>query len=511
MSRTKRSVLHVGANGLSTLITIGVGIVFTPWLLRVLGAERYGGVRALTDLFGYLALFDLGLGGAISSHLAIATGGGSEEAVRRVLAAGVRLYARVMLAMIASGAILIWLAPSLIASPKLSPSEVRLAALFSASVVVIVPLSVFRSAIEAQQRGYLVSVILIVQSLCTTVLILLAARAGWGLPGQTGVTAGVQIVAALLFVTFAGFHLRKVLMTPADPEIGASVWKLNWPTFLFNLCSRMALLSDNLVISWWMGPAAVAPFFLTQRVATIAQGQLQGIGNASWAGLVELHVQGKKALFSERLIELTTLVSGLGLAVLIPIAAFNPFLIGRWVGSTGYAGQVVNLLCCCNIWFWAIFSLWGWPISGIGAVGRFVPGMLAFVVINLGISLAATAWFGYAGPLIGTLTGFLAVHTWVLPKLLSDLFGVRAVDLWSAALRQLLWGIPLAAVLLTWVNLHTPPSWFALGSEAAVAGVAGLALLWRFGLTETSRHIWYARWGGLWRRDNRAAVATING
>ncbi len=76
-----------------------------------------------------------------------------------------------------------------------------------------------------------------------------------------------------------------------------------------NLCGRVSLLTDNIVVSGLLSPALVTPFVLTQRLTSLAQRELQTIGNASWAALAELSAQGRKDVFSRRLLELTRVVA----------------------------------------------------------------------------------------------------------------------------------------------------------------------------------------------------------
>jgi O-antigen/teichoic acid export membrane protein len=238
------------------------------------------------------------------------------------------------------------------------------------------------------------------------------------------------------------------------------------------------LLSDNIVIGWMMGPALVAPFFLTQRLAQIAQLQLQAIGNSTWAGLVELHSQGQTQKFCSRLVELTALVSGLGVAVLGPIGAYNRQFITLWVGVGSYAGEWVNAIACLNIWMWAIVSLWCWPIGGAGHLGTWLPYALWFTGVNIAVSVVATHFLGLVGPLIGTLAAFLLVDSWAAPVVLGKVFDPSLRALWKPALAPLLWGAPYSVILWLVARSHTPRGWVGLGAEAGAAGLGGLSLWW---------------------------------
>jgi O-antigen/teichoic acid export membrane protein len=494
-SRTQRTAWSF-ASGLGQMgLTIGGSLIVTPWLLAWLGRERYGAWRVLLDCFAYLALFDLGFGGALMGLLAPALGRGDASGARQAVGSGLAIYRKITVAMLAGGVILTLLLPRII--PNLDSGELRLAGWIMVLPVIWTPALVFRVLAEARQQSYLVNFSLMGQYALITALSLVAAKLQWGLPGQAGAQAIGLLVPALLLVWIG---VRKFAPVSAGADAGrlnSALWKLNWPTLVFNISGRVSLLSDNILVAWAMGPAAAAPFYLTQRLAAMAQLQLQGMGNATWAALVEMHARGDAAGLRSRLLELTGMVSGLGLALLAPIAAYNRQFMQHWLGPATYAGDAVSLLACLNGWLWSIFSLWGWPLSGTGKIGAWAPYSVVFLVVNLGVSLAATFKVGMTGPLLGTLTGFLFVTSWAMPRVLHQEFGIRPRHLFAAAARPLLLGAPYAVLVGMVARSHTARGWIGLAAEMAGAALGGVAVWWFTGLSRSARNLWRGRFGAM--------------
>ena len=493
MSRTQRSAWSV-ANGLVfTLVSLSIGVVATPLLLSWLGSERFGTYRVLLDWLGYISLFEFGIGGALLARLAVAVGRNDVPATRRLIASGLHVYFGVTLAMVISGIAWVTFLPRLISTSTISNTELRNAALIMLTLVLLTPLSVFRVLAEARQRSYIINMALTVQSVLITGLMLLTAWIGWRLIGQAFALVIVQVFTTL-FLIWDGIRVyRGLRLEQSNRETVKDIWSLNWPTFILNLSGRTGLLTDNIIIGWVLGPAAVTGFFLTQRLATIALNQMQYIGNATWAGLVELHVQGESETFRTRLLELTKLVSGLSLCLLGPIAAYNFYFIERWVGALNYAGGAVSLIACINVWLWGIFSLWGWPVSGTGNVRRLAPYATAFTLVNVTISIVGAILLGLIGPLLGTLVAFVTINMWALPRVLNRLFGLSPWQLWRAALAPLVWGVPYVTLTYVVARSHSLQGWFGLILEMMMAGMVGLALWWTFSLSRSDRAIWLAR------------------
>lgn len=472
-----------------TAATIVVAFVATPLLVSWLGVARYGAARALADWFGLLTLCELGLAGTLPPLLALALGRGDAAAVRRTLGAGVRAFSLVAVAAMAGAALIALLSGSLVRVEPALLADLRTAALVGMLGLIVYPLAPFQSLVDAQQRGFVVQIFALVQSLLTTALALLLARAGWGITGQLlALTAGMAVFRAGLALAALGSIAAPLLDRPGEDDWRA-IKRLNMPTFLTAMAGRVGVYSDNIIVGLMLGPSHVTQLFLTQRLAALAGGQLLGVGNASWAALAELHAMGRKGTFNARLLDLTRVVAGLAVAALMPIAAFNRHFVALWVGADNFGGWAVTLLACANGYLLAVFSLWGWCFGGTGLMPVVTPIALIGAAINVTVSIVATRLAGLPGPLIGTFTSLLLTSTWMLPLRLAQHFGTPPGALLRAMLIPLAWGLPAGALLVWWTSRHTPAGWIMLLAEMALAAIALLVLWWAFALTPVERDL----------------------
>src|SRR5262245_23713377 len=332
MSRTRNSAWNLAAGGTYALTAAATNLLATPLLLGWLGPERFGAFKALTDWIGYITFFELGLGGALMAALASRIGQDDQASVARMLAAGLRAYCRVMLAQLAGGIALVAALPFLISPKGLKEGELRIAGAIALLPIVLTPLLVFRALAEARQRGYLNWLLMTAQVLVMTGLSLLMARLGWELRGQGMAFAAAQVPSLLVLAWDGSRTYRGVWKADPNRADRSALWRLSWPTFVHGLTDRIGLVSDNIVIAWILGPAPVVSFFVTQQLAAMGQFFLRGLGQATWAGLAELYARRDETRLRTRLLELTGMVSGLGLAALAPIAAYNRFFVQLWVG-----------------------------------------------------------------------------------------------------------------------------------------------------------------------------------
>src|SRR5439155_824777 len=95
----------------------------------------------------------------------------------------------------------------------------------------------------------------------------------------------------------------------------------------------------NLVLTAQALLITITSLFVTQRLAVLMQGLLQGIGNATWAALADLHARHEHEASNQRLIELTKLGAVLAVAALAPIIAYNRRFVALWIPTVSYGGE----------------------------------------------------------------------------------------------------------------------------------------------------------------------------
>jgi O-antigen/teichoic acid export membrane protein len=480
--RTTRFLLTFLSREAYTILTLVMALWATPLLLRWLGDERFGAFQVATDWLGYLALLEFGLGGALSPLLAMAEGRGDESAARGLMVTGIRKYVKVALmiagATLLLAAIITWLIP---VAPQYA-RDLRVAILVSLLGAIVTPLSPFRALAEARQQGYWISLFLGVQSLVITIGSVVLAWAGWGITGQAmAMVAGVVVFnLGLLYVTRSEVSgIAKALTTaPPNDEARSELRRLNLPTFTLQICGRLSLMTDNIIVARLISPSIVAAFFLTQRLATLALVELQGVGNASWAALAELSVQGRSELFNRRLVELTRTVAVLGFAVLVPIVAYNRAFISLWVGPQRYAGDLLTILAAVNALLLGVFSLWGWCINGTGGAPMLTRPLVGQAIVNVACSIGFTLAFGLVGPVLGTTVSFLAVSAWFMPMAMAERFGTSPAQLLAAVGIPGMLAIPFGAFTWWFSTTYGATGWLGIAWQMSAAAGLYLALSW---------------------------------
>lgn len=316
--------------------------------------------------------------------------------------------------------------------------------LVSAIGTVWVPLAALRPLLDGAQRSYWVNAALLVQSLGTVGLSILFAWWGWGLTGQF--TAALLGSAAYTFLFRLVSRVFPDVWRPLS-DVQPDKFPPGWPMFMFNLVGRFSIMSDGIILGAIQGPGEVVRFYVTQRLMLVVVSQVQGIGNATWAALADLHHRGESDIFRHRFLQLNRWTAILAVAGLGPLAVLNERLISLWVGISRYGGDALTWATFGQALLVAQVALWAWPLVGGGMVKLVLPVMFVGSILNLILSIVGTYILGLVGPSLGTFAGYLLVYYWWYPRLLQKEFGLSRISIMSPLL--------LATALFTPVDVDS--------------------------------------------------------
>ncbi len=495
--RVRAAVLTWGMGAVYSAITILIGFFATPILLKLLSAERVGAARVVGEWMGYLMLADLGLMSAFGVLMVRARKGGPSE-VASVTRLGLRVMSIIALVIAPAALALGWFMPQLV---KIDPAlvwELRVAAIIGAIAMVLVPLSVFRSVLETAQRGYLVNAALLMQSLTVTGLSLLLAWRGWGIVGLSVATVVGSVVYLVMTVRWGLRLLGNIAHVPPARIPIRELWGLSWPLAAAGAGNRLNLMTDAIVVGYFLGSTPVAVLFLTQRLILLVAGQVNSLGNASWAAMSELLNTGQREILESRVAELVRLIVGVGIVIVGTVTAYTSSFVRLWVGGDMYGGDLLAALTAASAITFGFLRLFIWIIDMQGDARQRVLVSSIGAILNLILSLIFVKWIGLAGVALGTLLAYLVTDAWYAPWLAHRRYGISVRTVALAAARGMALGLPWAAGAWLLARSHAAPEgWARFGVEAGMVLGLGMVYCWLAVLSVSDRHEWRKRFSRL--------------
>ena len=223
--RTTRSVSALARasaqNFAGLAVPIMVALVTIPLIVRELGPERFGIIALAWTVAGYFALFDLGLGRAVTKLGAEALAGGDLRRLEGLVTTAVLLQLTFgCLAAIAIALAAEPLARALHVSPALLDEARTGFQLLACAIPAILLANTYRGALEAAHRFDLVNLLRAPLSSALYIATLAGALAGFGARGIVALIALTRVAAALAYA----FAYHRALHVPLRFQ-GARSWR----------------------------------------------------------------------------------------------------------------------------------------------------------------------------------------------------------------------------------------------------------------------------------------------
>lgn len=411
-------------------------IVGVRWTIPYLGAERFGIWMTIASLLPLLSFLDLGLGNALTNHVARAKAGGEGHGTAQAVSAGLGILALAALAVF----VLLQLAAHLVpwqswlkfsASTGLASSD-----LWRAMQVFVVMFALNLCATGVQrvylglQRAHLTHLMNGAGTMISIALIGWAAHRRAGLSELLGISMLAPVISAgalLLFLRKDGLFSWRALRDGLKDH-ALRVVPTSRLFFVLQLGTMVAFGVDNVLVSSVHGAQWVADYSVVQRLFQFALQPLAILNAPLWGAYADAMHSGDVG-FIRRTLRRSVIGSATvgGLAV-GALAVFGTALIAFWTTGrvtpsegllNAYAFWVLVQICADSVAMFmngcGVVRPQIWATCALVFIGLplkyfcLVEGGLAWMVIVFALFCAVNLAFWYGIVFRRTLTGVLSV------------------------------------------------------------------------------------------------------
>lgn len=409
-TRRAQALRHGFSSGvLARGTSVACTFLSVPVVTGALGQSRYGAFAVIAGLAALLPFSDLGLGGGLVTALGAATGREDLTEQRRIVTAallGLIAAAAVMLALFtAAGLVVDWSRPLGLSAEPFAGDVDRATAVFGTLFLVAVPGTLGTRLLQAVQRTHVANYWQLTVAPLTLLGYLLARSMGAGLPAFAAVAGGVPLVVGVACTTWvlATHPVLRPRRDAFDLTTCRHLLRLGSLFFVLTVAVAVAFETDALVLSWVLGPDAVAIYSVTFRlfalvtvVAALAFAPLWPAfaealsrGDVPWARRTVWRSMKAGALWS------------LPAAALLVLLA-RP-LVQWWVGAA--FAPPLGLSVALGVW--VVLVATQMPLvmllNGAGVVRFQVVAATCMAVTNLALSVVLAHVVGVSGPVWGSV------------------------------------------------------------------------------------------------------------
>lgn len=435
--RYRLAMLSVLAN----LVGRGIGMVGmvlgVSWTVPYLGAERFGVWMTIASFSAMLTFLDLGIGNALTNHVAKCAAHESASGVRKAISGGLGFLAligfAVAILLFGLAAILPW-DRLLKASDPLVTKEAGRAAM---SFGVLFGINIFTSGIQkvfaGLQRAFEAHATSAAGGILTIAGLAVATSQHADITVLLMVTLGAQSLTAL---TLLAVMVRRKQLSWQDMrlETRSQAQKLMKVSTLFLVLQVGTMIgwgADSLIVASVLGVAQVAVYGITQRLMQFVSIPLSLINSPLWAAYADAQARGDKHFMRRTLTKSLSTTLALAIFGVGLVAVLAQSVVEHWT-----QGQVFIPLSVVLIFgLWTVLETTGNAfamfLNGCGIIRPQVISVLAFCALTTPLKFYLATWMGISGVLIATICAYLVA----VPLLYVTLFRSTVADTLHAASR----------------------------------------------------------------------------
>ncbi|PAX09222.1 oligosaccharide flippase family protein [Sphingomonas lenta] len=389
---------NTGVNLASSVLLVGVALVSVPLYIELVGLERYGVLSICWLLLGYLGLFDLGLGRAVTQGIAALPPGHSPEAnPDPIFWTG--LFASVALALVAFAVALpagyLALRSIDFTDPALADEARRAVPLIACAVPVNIVAGVCTGALIGRSRFGVIGLIDTASSLAATAAPLVVAALG---SSDLPALVAASLVARALSGLCAALAARRLVpIGPVRRPSRALLRRMlsfgGWVS-LSNTVGPILSMWDRFVIGVMLGPRAVSVYVIPFQAVTRLLMAPEALHRALFPRLSGMDQDDAAKLCSVSVGALSLLMTP---AVLAALLAIHPFF-ELWIGpALALEAARIAYLLVPGIWANALALVAFALLHAQRRASASALLHLAEVVPYVVLLWLAIRWFGVAG------------------------------------------------------------------------------------------------------------------
>jgi O-antigen/teichoic acid export membrane protein len=450
-----------------------IGFFIMPFTLHKIGVEQYGIWQVALAFIGYYSFLDLGLSGAVFTHMAYSFGREDHEEARNIYGAGMRIFGAVGLILMFATILLAGGVYFLHYTHGRLVAEVLLIVGFATAInfSMRVPFGTLNAGLHFDVTAWVLILTGILRAAGTVIVL----DAGHGVIALAWVVVGTSVPAnaIILWTVHRKYPFLKIFSWPRwNRQTSKKLFTFGGPVLVGQIADRIRFQTDTLTVSFFIGLTAVAHYSIG---STLVLYYIDGI--AAIIGVLMLVLTMQKSVSDDAGFE-RSYFSGTRVAlvssafILFGMIAWSRDFVSLWMGP-----EFTDVYPVIVILSLAVFL----ETSQATSVNALYASLhqkayavlnISEAISNLALSLLLARPMGMIGVALGTLIPSIVFRGIVQPIVVERVLHIKIRD---TALLYLRSGLRCAAFLVVpWLITHLwlrpdYPHLIAVGILSAIA------------------------------------------
>lgn len=421
---------------LNIVLNIGVGLVYTPYMLRMMGQSEYGLYSLVASVVAYLTILDFGFGDAIVRYTAKYRAENKTKEQYELFGMFLIFYTLLGLVVLGAGCALYYNVDTLF-DKNMTPEEVTkvriMIMLLCFNLAFTFPMSIWGAIVSAYEKFIYHKAVSTVRVLLNPIIMLVVLHLGYRAIGMVVVVTALNIMTLLAYLWYCIRVLKiKLAFGKLDKGLTREILQYSFWVFLSSIMDRVYWSTGQFVLGIYRGTVAIAVYALAIQLQSMYMSFSTAISGVFLPKVTSMITKGKSMQEVSNLFIKTGRIQYviMGFALCAFIVFGQPF-IKLWAGDNYEDTYFVALMFLIPLTVPLIQNL-GITILRAKNQLRFRSlSYFAISIASLAISFPLAKYYGYYGCAIAVALGLVIGQIVVMNIYYSKIVNLDIVRFWK--------------------------------------------------------------------------------
>ena len=260
---------------LNIFLSNTISLIYTPYMLRMLGQSEYGIYGTAQSFISYLSILSFGIGGAYIRYNAKYRVKNDKEGEKKLNGMFLVIFSILALLVFVVGSILVFAVGGLVRNTYTSTELFKLRVVMMLLVINMCVTFIFNvamMALNAYEKFIFIRAVLLINTIITPIINVIALRNNGKSITITAITLCLSILSYLCFYVYAKNEINlEFTFKGFDKEVMIDLFIFSSYLFVNSITDQITFSTDSIVLSAVHGTKAVAIYTVGQTLEVISK------------------------------------------------------------------------------------------------------------------------------------------------------------------------------------------------------------------------------------------------
>lgn len=476
------------------LVNMIVGLVYTPFLVRMLGKNEYGLFSLVSSVISYLTVLDMGFGNAIIIYTARYREKNLKQEQYKLF--GMFLIIFSIIGVVASFiGIFLYFNTDLIFGNSMTAYEIQEAKIMmiilTFNLAVTFPLSIFGNILTAYEEFVFNKIIKILNIVLQPILMIPLLFMGYKSITMVLTLTFINILCLVINAVVCIRRLKiKFVFGNFNFPLLKEIFSYSFYIFLAEIINKVNWSLDQFVLGAFCGTAVVAVYSVASQINTMYLAFSNAIGGVMLPKITKMEERGASDQeFTNEFIKTGRIQFLVMMMILTAFVLFGRYFIMLWAGPEYEQAYLITCILITPVTIPLIQNI-GLSILQAKNKYRYRTMILFFVAIaNVLVSIPLAINFGGVGSALGTAMAMIVGHGILLNIYYHKKVKINIIEFWKNIIKMMLPMLPLFIVSLVIVIIFPINSLVKFIVGVIIYLTLYVICVWKFSMNEYEKNL----------------------